>query len=294
MMLAAVDIGSNAVRVLFGQVIEHKGKNPIYKKRELLRMPIRLGEDSFLNGKISKRQEERLISAMKAFSELRKVFEIKAYRACATSAMRDATNGKEVIERVKEESGIKIEIIEGKTEAELIFANHIEDTLNPSDNYLYIDVGGGSAELTLLSGKKVINSKSFNVGTIRMLHQKIEKEEWDEFKSWIKKNTEDFKPLIGIGSGGNINKLFKMAGKKENKHLTYDKIKEMSDMLNSHTVEERVEVLGLNPDRADVILPATKIFLTAMKHADIQKIIVPQIGLSDGILHDLYEKMKSS
>jgi exopolyphosphatase/guanosine-5'-triphosphate,3'-diphosphate pyrophosphatase len=291
MILAAVDIGSNAVRILFGEVIERKGKAPIFKKRELIRMPIRLGEDSFLNGKISKRQEERMIAAMKAFSELRKVFEIKGYRACATSAMRDASNGKEIVDKVKEETGIKIEIIDGRTEAELIFANHIEDTLNPSDNYLYIDVGGGSAELTLISKKKVVNSKSFNVGTLRMLHQKIEKSEWDGFKEWIKKNTSDYKPLTGIGSGGNINKLFKMTGKKENKHLTFEKIKEMSDMLNSYSYEERVEVLGLNPDRADVIIPATKIFLTAMKHAEIQKIIVPQIGLSDGILHDLYEKL---
>ena len=291
MILAAVDIGSNAVRILFGEVIERKGKAPIFKKRELIRMPIRLGEDSFLNGKISKRQEERMIAAMKAFSELRKVFEIKGYRACATSAMRDASNGKEIVDKVKEETGIKIEIIDGRTEAELIFANHIEDTLNPSDNYLYIDVGGGSAELTLISKKKVVNSKSFNVGTLRMLHQKIEKSEWDGFKEWIKKNTSDYKPLTGIGSGGNINKLFKMTGKKENKHLTFEKIKEMSDMLNSYSYEERVEVLGLNPDRADVIIPATKIFLTAMKHAEIQKIMVPQIGLSDGILHDLYEKL---
>ena len=293
MMLAAVDIGSNAVRILFGEVIEHKGRSPIFKKRELIRMPIRLGEDSFLTGKISKRQEERLLSSMRAFSELRKVFEIKAYRACATSAMRDAANGKEVIDRIKEDCGIKIEIIEGKTEAELIFANHIEDSLNPNDNYLYIDVGGGSAELTLISKKKVVNSKSFNVGTIRMLHQKIDKQEWDEFKTWVKKITNDYKPLIGIGSGGNINKLFKMCGKKENKHLTYEKIKEMSDMINTHTFEERIEILGLNPDRADVIIPATKIFLTAMKHGDINKIIVPQIGLSDGILHDLYEKLKN-
>ena len=292
MMLAAVDIGSNAVRILFGEVIENKGKPTIYKKRELLRMPIRLGEDAFLNGKISKRQEERLLAAMCAFSELKKVFEVKAYRACATSAMRDAANGKEVIERIKTQSGIKIEIIDGKKEAELIFANHIEDTLNPKDNYLYIDVGGGSAELTLISEKKVVNSRSFNVGTLRMLHQKIEKTEWEDFKTWIKKYTADYKPLVGIGSGGNINKLFKMSGKKENKHLTFEKIKEMSDMMNAYSYEERIEILGLNPDRADVIIPATKIFLTAMKHADIQKIMVPQIGLSDGILHDLYENLK--
>jgi exopolyphosphatase / guanosine-5'-triphosphate,3'-diphosphate pyrophosphatase len=292
MMLAAIDIGSNAVRILFGEVIEHKGKPTLYKKRELLRMPIRLGEDAFLAGKISKRQEERLLASMRAFSELRKVFEVKGYRACATSAMRDASNGKEIIDRIKEESGVKIEIIDGKTEAALIFANHIEDTLNPKDNYLYMDIGGGSVEITVLSGKKVVNSRSFNVGTVRMLHEKIDKEEWDEFKKWIRKNTEEYRPLIGIGSGGNINKLFKMTAKKDTRHLTYEKIKEMSDMISSYSFQDRVEVLGLNPDRADVIIPATKIMLSAMKHAQIERLIVPQIGLSDGILHDLYENLK--
>jgi exopolyphosphatase / guanosine-5'-triphosphate,3'-diphosphate pyrophosphatase len=291
MILAAIDIGSNAVRILFGEVILQKGKLPLIKKRELIRLPIRLGEDSFLDGKISKRQEDRLAAAMCAFSELRKVFDVKAYRACATSAMRDATNGKEVIERVKEKSGIKIEIIDGREEASLIFQNHIEDTLDPKANYLYIDVGGGSAELTFISQRKVVDSRSFNVGTLRMLHQTIKSEEWDEYKRWTRATAADYKPLIGIGSGGNINKLFKMAGKKDNKFLTFEKIREMSDMLNSHTYKERIELLGLNPDRADVIIPATKIFLTAMKHAGIEKIIVPQIGLSDGILHALYEKV---
>lgn len=292
MMLAAIDIGSNAVRILFGEVIETKDKNPIFKKRELLRMPIRLGEDSFLSGRISFRQEERLVSAIKAFAELKKVFEVKGYRACATSAMRDAVNGKEIVERIKKETGIKIEIIDGKTEAELIFANHIEESINPKDNYLYVDVGGGSVELTLIANSKVVNSKSFNVGTIRMLHKKIDDNEWTDFKKWIKKHTEDYTPLIGIGSGGNINKLFKMIAKKETKYLSFQKINEVSDMINAYSYQERIEILGLNPDRADVIVPATKIFLTAMKHAHIEKMIVPQIGLSDGILHGLYDSIK--
>lgn len=292
MTLAAVDIGSNAVRILFSEVIEEKGKPVMIKKRELLRMPIRLGEDSFLHGKISQRQSDRLVAAMRAFSELLKVFEVKDYRVCATSALRDASNAKEIIDRVKTGSGISIEVIDGKTEASLIFAKQINEVLNPNNNYLYIDVGGGSVELTLLAGGKVINSKSFNVGTLRMLHQKINKEEWEEYKKWIRKNTEDYQPLTGVGSGGNINKLFKMVGKKESKQLSYSKIKEMSDMINAYTYEERISVLGLNPDRADVIVPATKIFLTAMKHANIEKIIVPQIGLSDGIIQNLYESLK--
>lgn len=290
MMLAAIDIGSNAVRLLFGEVIEVKGKPPIFKKRELFRMPIRLGEDAFLNGKISKRQEERLLAGMRAFSELKKVFEVKGYRACATSAMRDASNGEEIIDRIKKETGVKIEIINGKTEAELIFANHIEESLNPKDNYMYIDVGGGSAQITVIANRKVVSSRSFNVGTVRMLHKRIKDEEWDGYKSWLKKQAEEYKPMTGIGSGGNINKLFKMYGKKDAKFMTYDKIKETSELLSTYTYEDRVNILGLNPDRADVIVPATKIVLTAMKHGQIEKLIVPQFGLSDGILHALYEE----
>ncbi len=292
MTLSAVDIGSNAVRILFSEVIEEKGKPVMIKKRELLRMPIRLGEDAFLSGRISQRQSDRLLAAMRAFSELLKVFEVKNYRVCATSALRDASNAKEIVDRIKAECGISIEVIDGKTEASLIFAKQLSELLSPDNNYLYIDVGGGSVELTLLARGKVVSSKSFNVGTLRLLHQKINKEEWDEYKKWIRKNTESYQPLTGIGSGGNINKLFKMVGKKENKHLTYSRIKEMSDMINAYTYEERISVLGLNPDRADVIVPATKIFLTAMKHANIEKIMVPQMGLSDGIIQNLYESLK--
>ncbi|HXB39328.1 MAG TPA: exopolyphosphatase [Bacteroidia bacterium] len=291
MIFAAIDIGSNAVRLLIDHVFETKDK-PYFDKEELIRMPIRLGEDTFLHGEISKIKIEKLTATMRGFSELMKVYDITAYRACATSAMRDAKNGKEVIERVKKESGISIEIIDGKTEAATIFSNHVEDLLDPDKNYLYIDVGGGSTELTLLSNKKVVAQKSFNVGTLRMLFNKIDKDEWDAYKLWVRKNTIGVKPLHGIGSGGNINKLFKMGGKKENKHLSYDKLKSMHDMLSSYTFEERITVLGLKPDRADVIIPASKIFLSAMKHAEIERIFVPQIGLSDGIIHQLYEEHK--
>lgn len=289
MIFAAIDIGSNAVRLLFSHVHEQKGKT-IFKKGELIRLPIRLGDDAFIKKEISADKVEKLVTAMKGFSELIKVFDVIAMKACATSAMRDASNGAEIIERIHKEAGIKVEIIDGKTEAATIFSNHIEEMLDPKQAYLYIDVGGGSTELTLISNGKVLAAKSFNVGTIRMLCSKVEKEEWDEFKQWIKKNTAGIKPLTAIGSGGNINKLYKMSGKKENKHLSYDKVKDMHDMLNAYTYEERITVLGLNPDRADVIIPATKIVITAMKHGDIEKILVPQIGLSDGIIHQLYEE----
>lgn len=292
MIFAAIDIGSNAVRLLFSHVHEQKGK-VIFKKGELIRLPIRLGDDSFTKKEISPEKVDKLVTAMRGFAELIKVFDVKGFKACATSAMRDASNGEEIIKRIKKESGLDIEIIDGKTEAATIFSNHVEELLDPKQAYLYIDVGGGSTELTLISAGKALASKSFNIGTIRLLCDKVEKEEWENFKTWIKKNTAGIKPLTAIGSGGNINKLYKMSGKKDNKHLSYEKVKDMSDMLNAYTYEERVTVLGLNPDRADVIIPAIKIVLTTMKHADIEKILVPQIGLSDGIIHLLYDEYKA-
>ncbi|MES2132980.1 MAG: exopolyphosphatase [Bacteroidota bacterium] len=292
MIFAAVDIGSNAMRLLFCRAYEVNGK-PVFSKEELIRLPIRLGEDVFLNGKISEKKADKLTTAMRGFSELIKVYEVDAYRAVATSAMRDASNGLEVIERIQREAGITVEIIDGKVEAQLVFSNHIEEMLNPKHAYLYIDVGGGSTELTLYYNHKVMASRSFNIGTVRMLLDKVEKDEWDKMKSWIKSTTLGVRPLSAIGSGGNINKIFKMT-KKDNKSLSYNKLKGINDMLNSYTYNERVEVLGLKPDRADVIIHASKIFITIMKTADIENIFVPQIGLSDGIVHDLYDKAKAS
>jgi exopolyphosphatase/guanosine-5'-triphosphate,3'-diphosphate pyrophosphatase len=276
------------MRLLFCRVYEVDGK-PHFAKEELIRMPIRLGEDVFLKGKISPAKEERLITALKGFHELIKAYQVDDFRAVATSAMRDASNGPEIIARAKKESGINVEIIDGKLEASLVFSNHIEEILNPKNAYLYIDVGGGSTELTLYFNQKVIAAKSFNIGTVRMLLDKVNKDEWDEMKAWLKRSTVGIHPLYAIGSGGNINKIFKMANKKETKHLGYDKLKDLFDMLSSYTYEERIERLGLKPDRADVIVPAAKIFLTVMKTADIDKVFVPQIGLSDGIVHELYD-----
>ncbi len=291
MIFAAVDIGSNAMRLLFCRAYDVNGK-PHFSKEELIRLPIRLGEDVFLNGKISDKKAEKLITAMRGFRELIKVYEVDGFRAVATSAMRDASNSDEIIERIKKEADLEVEIIDGKLEAQLVFSNHIEELLNPKHSYLYIDVGGGSTELTLYSNHKVIASKSFNIGTVRMLLNKVEKDEWELMKEWIKKTTLGYSPLRAIGSGGNINKIFKMT-KKENKNISYSKLKGINDMLNSYTYEERVEVLGLKPDRADVIVHASKIFITIMKTADIDDIFVPQIGLSDGIVHDMYDKAKA-
>jgi exopolyphosphatase / guanosine-5'-triphosphate,3'-diphosphate pyrophosphatase len=292
MVFAAIDIGSNAMRLLFCRVYKVDGK-PHFSKEELIRMPIRLGEDVFLYGKISDEKSNRLITALKGFSELIKAYGVVAHRAVATSAMRDASNGADIIEKVKKETGLNVEIIDGKLEASLVFSNHIEELINPKNAYLYIDVGGGSTELTLYFNNKVIAAKSFNIGTVRMLLDKVEKNEMEEMKIWLKKNTIGIHPLYAIGSGGNINKIYKMSGKKETKHLSYDKLKGLYEMLNSYTYQERIERLDLKPDRADVIVPAAKIFLTVMKTADIERVYVPQIGLSDGLVHELYEKHSS-
>lgn len=288
MIFAAIDIGSNSVRCLFCYVIEQKGKT-IYKTRELIRLPIRLGDDSFLKNEISASKVEKLVNAIKAFENLMKVFEVVSYRACATSAMRNAKNKHEIINRIREETGILIEIIDGKTEAEIILSNRVEETLDANFSYLYIDVGGGSVELNLIAKGKVIATKSFEIGTIRFLLDKVNKEEWESFKDWVKKNTSGIKDLVAIGSGGNINKTFKICGKKDSKFLSYETIKATFENINSYSIEDRITVLGLNPDRADVIVPALKVYLSAMKHGNIDKIMVPQVGLSDGMIHGLYE-----
>ncbi|GAB4147462.1 MAG: rod shape-determining protein [Bacteroidia bacterium] len=289
MKFAAIDIGSNAVRLLFSHVYESPS-GPVFKKADLVRVPLRLGEDAFVRKKISESNIQKLILAMNSFRNLIEFYDVVSYRACATSAMREAENGKDIIKRVEKETGIRIEIIDGKTEAEIIYSNHIAEHLEPTSDYLYIDVGGGSTELTLFSKNKIVASRSFNIGTIRLLNDLVSKETWAEFKDWIKNTCKDYHPLTAIGSGGNINKIFKMSRKKQNRPLSYNKLKEMHEFLEAFTLKERIEVLGLNPDRADVILPAGKIFLTVMKSGDIDKILVPQIGMADGLIHLLYDQ----
>lgn len=291
MKFAAIDIGSNAVRLLISNVYDSIS-GPVFKKSSLIRLPIRLGEDVFVNGKISEKKEQRLTKAMSAFKNMIDIHEVISYRACATSAMREASNGKEIAERIFKSTGVNIEIVSGTAEAEIIYANHIAEGLDNKFDYLYIDVGGGSTELTLFSNGYIKSSRSFNIGTIRLLHEKIEKWQWDEMKTWIKQQVISNKPIQAIGSGGNINKLYKLAKIKEGKPLSFEKLKELEVILNKYSYEERMEVIGLNPDRADVILPASKIYLTAMKVADCKKIFVPQIGMSDGLVHLQYEAYK--
>lgn len=286
---ASVDIGSNAIRLLLCNVYEG-GSEPLFKKAELIRFPLRLGEDAFLNGYIRESTILKLISIMKAFRHLIDAYEAVAYRACATSAMREAANRREVIERVRQEAGMNIEVIEGRLEAEIIYSNHIAEHLEADNSYLYIDVGGGSTELTLFSEGRVTDSASYNIGTIRLLHDKISKEQWRDFKDQVKLMAGKNKPIVAIGSGGNINKIFKIAGRKESQFLSFTKLKECYDYVSTFTLEQRMRDLKLNPDRADVIIPAFRIFIAIMKAAEIDRIMVPQVGLSDGIIHLLYEE----
>lgn len=291
MRFASIDIGSNAVRLLLSDVIESKNK-PIFKKAELVRVPLRLGEDAFMTKKIGKEKIKKLIASMRAFKHLMDAFNVVAYRACATASMREAKNAPQIIKKILNKTKIKVEVIDGKTEADIIYSNHVAETLNKKNSYLYIDVGGGSTELTIFSKGNCIASQSFNIGTIRLLHNKVKKEYWDFFRAWIKLETANLGPLIAIGSGGNINKMYRMLERKNNKLVSYKKLKALSEKIESYSFEERVKILSLHVDRADVIIHASKILLTVMKTADIGEMIVPQIGLADGLIHRLYEEHK--
>lgn len=285
---AAIDIGSNGVRLLIANVIVFKKKETQFKKSSLVRVPIRLGEDVFKTGIISENNKNRMCEAMRAFQLLMKVHGVEKYKACATSAMREANNSKEIIDCVFESSGVKIDIIDGKTEAEIISSTDLSQLIQNDKSYLYVDVGGGSTEFTFFSEGKIINSKSFSLGTVRLLDNRVDKTIWHDVKKWVKENSKGLPKLSLIGSGGNINKIFKMSGKMEGKPLSYIYLNSYFNFLNQMTYNERISELDLNPDRADVIIPASKIYLKAMKWSGAKKIYVPKIGLSDGIIKSLY------
>ena len=289
--LAGIDIGSNAIRLLISNVIIEKNKNtPTFKKSSIVRVPIRLGADTFIKGKISEKNKIRMIKAMQAFKLLMEVHGIKKYRACATSAMREASNGVKLVDEIFNKTSVKIDIIDGKEEASIIFSTDLTNIIESDKSYLYVDVGGGSTEFTVFSDGKIINSKSFKIGTVRLLnYTKSEtKEIWDEIEIWIKANTKKLKKLALIGSGGNINKIFKLSNKKIGHPLSLTYMKTYLEFLSQMTYEERITKLGLNPDRADVIIPATKIYVSAMEWSNSNKIYVPKIGLADGIIKSLY------
>jgi len=288
---AAIDIGSNAVRLLIADITQQgDDKEPGFKKNTLVRVPLRLGDDAFLDQELSPRKIDDLVKTMTAFRNLMDVYNVTQYLACATSAMREAKNGKEVIEKVKELANIDIEIIEGQREASIIYSNHIEENLDIKKSYLYIDVGGGSTEISVFVNKQPIASKSFNIGTIRILDNQDKEETWNEMKEWIKYNTKELKQVVGIGTGGNINKLFRMSGEKDDMPLSFLKLKNMYNELNAYSLKERISVLKLNPDRADVIIPACEIYLTIMKWAGVKQIFVPKVGMVDGIINLLIEE----
>jgi exopolyphosphatase/guanosine-5'-triphosphate,3'-diphosphate pyrophosphatase len=278
---AAIDIGSNAMRLLIANIVEQDGKDTQFNKSSLVRVPIRLGQDAFTVGEISEENIDRMCDAMKAFNLLMKVHKVEHYKAFATSAMREAYNGKEVTEIIKKKTGIKIEIIDGKKEAAIIASSDLHSLIKTDKTYLFVDVGGGSTEFTLFSDSKMIVSRSFKAGTVRLLNDMVHDVVWDEIEKWIRTNTADFEEVTLIGSGGNINKLFKMSGKSQDKPLSYIYMNSQYAFLNSLTYEQRIAELGLNSDRADVIIPATRIYLNAMKWSGARNIYVPKIGLAD-------------
>jgi exopolyphosphatase / guanosine-5'-triphosphate,3'-diphosphate pyrophosphatase len=285
---AAIDIGSNAMRLLIVNIVEQEGKETQFNKSSLVRVPIRLGQDAFTVGEISPENIERMCDAMKAFNLLMKVHKVQSYRAFATSAMREAYNGKEVTAIIKKKADIKIEIIDGKKEAAIIASTDLLHLLSSDKTYLFVDVGGGSTEFTIFSNGKIVTSRSFKAGTVRLLNNMVCDVVWEEIEKWIRQNTQDFEEVTLIGSGGNINKLFKMSGKTQEKPLSYIYINSQYAFLNSLTYDERISQLRLNPDRADVIIPAVRIYLNAMKWSGARQIYVPKIGLSDGIVKAMY------
>lgn len=287
---AAIDIGSNAIRLLIVTVIEKEGRSPQFKKISLVRVPIRLGADVFLKGEISEKNYLRLADALIAYKLLMQTHNVIRYRACATSAMREASNGTEIVQRIKKETGIEIQIIDGKDEATIIASTDLHDLIDTDKSFLYVDVGGGSTEFTVFANGHTVTSKSFDLGTIRILNDMVRKSDWEEVKKWVKKNTAAYENINLIGSGGNINSIYKSSEKRLGMPLSYFYLTNYYENLKSHSYHDRIFELQMNPDRADVIIPATHIFLSAMKWSNAEYIYVPKIGLSDGIIRSLYNE----
>jgi exopolyphosphatase / guanosine-5'-triphosphate,3'-diphosphate pyrophosphatase len=285
----AIDIGSNAMRLLIANIIEEEGKEPQFNKSSLIRVPIRLGQDVFTDGKISEVNIDRMIDAMNGFRLLMKVYGVEKYKACATSAMREASNGMQVVKSIAEKANVTIDVIDGKTEAQIIATTDLDKFIEKNKNYLYIDVGGGSTEFSFFSNGKILESKSFKVGTVRLLNNMVTQHVWDEIEHWIKEVVNDLNTEITlIGSGGNINKIFKLSGKPQSKPLSFNYLAKEYKKLTDLTYEERIYKLGLNTDRADVIIHALRIYKNAMKWSGAKNIFVPKIGLSDGIVKAMY------
>ena len=289
---AAIDIGSNAVRLLIKSIDREAVQEKKIKKVMMLRVPLRLGFDVFSIGELSEKKADKLRRLMKAFRQLMKIYDVDDYRACATSAMRDARNGRTIIKKIEKDTGIRIEIIDGQEEARMIYNNHIECMEDRLGNYMYVDVGGGSTEINLLTNGELVWSVSYNIGTVRMLSNAVKDGTWQQMEEELMKVTEGVAAINIIGSGGNINKLFRLADKKDKKlqRLPVSSLQTVYDVLKPLTPEERVEAFSLKQDRADVIVPAAEIFLKIAEVVHAEYIYVPVIGLSDGIIDNLYAK----
>ena len=288
---AAIDIGSNAVRLLVSNVIERKNKPTLFTKNAMVRVPIRLGEDTFTHNSIGIINQQRMIDTMLSFKKLMGVHGVSHYMACATSALRESENGLELVERILKETGVAVEIIEGKREAEIIAMTDLYDIIKPHKSYLLVDVGGGSTELTIIDRGKTIASKSFKIGTVRLLNKIVTDKEMDSYQKWIEKQTHKLERLSVVGSGGTINKVFKLSGVSMGKPLTYILLSEYYDYLKKLTNKELIINLRLNQDRADVIVPAVHVYLLAMKLSGANKIYVPKVGLADGMIKLLYKEL---
>ncbi len=293
MRLAAIDIGTNACRLLISEVITPLKGDTIFNKLNLIRVPLRLGFDVFETGEISKSKNEMILQTMKAYAHLMKAYKVDNSIAVATSAMRDAKNQKEVVRKVFLETGINIEVISGDFEASLIYESHIAENLNENNNYLYVDVGGGSTELTFFSNNELVYKNSFNIGTIRLLKGIVEESAWENMKAAIRENIKGLKDIIAIGTGGNINKVFSLSKKKEGKPLHIDLLRDYHKEFSSCSLEDRITLFNLREDRADVIVPALLIYIQVMKWAGIEELLVPKIGLADGLIQHLYAEMQT-
>jgi exopolyphosphatase/guanosine-5'-triphosphate,3'-diphosphate pyrophosphatase len=289
--LAAIDIGSNAARLLIAEVTHAKDGKPQFNKLNLVRVPLRLGFDVFEKGEISKEKRGMVMQTMKAYGHLINAYGVKNIIACATSAMRDAANSADLIRKIKLETGLDIEIISGDLEASIIYENHIAENMDTDHSYLYIDVGGGSTELTFFSDGKLIFKQSFNIGTIRLLKDMVDDAKWNELKDFIKQKTKGFKKIVAIGTGGNINKVFSLSKKKDGKPLDLALLKDYLREIGSFSLEDRINTYKLREDRADVIVPALQIYINVMRWADADEIYVPKIGLADGLIQHLYYEL---
>lgn len=292
MRLAAIDVGSNAARLLITNVIEGIGHPPEFTKIDLVRVPLRLGFDVFETGVISEQKTNMILETMKAYLHLLKAYDVNHLKACATSAMRDASNGADIIKKVKEETGIEIEIISGDLEASIIYETHVAENMSMNNRYLYIDVGGGSTEVNLFAEGKLLFKKSFNIGTIRLLKNLVEDKTWDEMKDTIKAKTKGYKKIVAIGTGGNINKIFSISKKKDGKPLELNLLRDYYKEFSGFSVKDRIRLYKFREDRADVIVPALLIYINVMRWADADEILVPKIGLVDGLVQNLYSELR--